>query len=56
VEDLLSTRDKVRPKKFVHLSRRHVHAAVNPLERITIRGPQEKSAASESSSRDAAAV
>ena len=41
---------------YVHLSRRHLHAAVNPLERITIRGPQEKSAVPESSSRDAAAV
>jgi integrase/recombinase XerD len=41
---------------YVHLSRRHLHAAINPLERITIRGPQEKSAVPESSSRDAAAV
>lgn len=29
---------------YVHLSRRHLHAAVNPLERITIRGLQEKPA------------
>jgi integrase/recombinase XerD len=41
---------------YVHLSRRHLHAAVNPLERITIRGTQEKSAVPENGSRDAAAV
>lgn len=41
---------------YLHLSRRHLHAAVNPLERITIRGPQEKSAVPESGSRDPAAV
>jgi integrase/recombinase XerD len=41
---------------YLHLSRRHLHAAVNPLERITIRGVQEKPAAPESSSRGAAEV
>jgi site-specific recombinase XerD len=32
---------------YVHLSRRHLHAAVNPLEQITIRGFQEKPAGPE---------
>lgn len=41
---------------YVHLSRRHLHAAVNPLERITIGRRQEQPAAPESNSRDAAAV
>jgi hypothetical protein len=27
---------------YLHLSRRHLHAAVNPLEQITIRGFKEK--------------
>ena len=29
---------------YLHLSRRHLHAAVNPLERITIRRFNEKPA------------
>ena len=36
---------------YLHLSRRHLHAAVNPLERITIRGFQEKPAESEERGR-----
>jgi len=36
---------------YLHLSRRHLHAAVNPLERITIRGFKEKAAESEESGR-----
>ena len=36
---------------YLHLSRRHLHAAVNPLERITIRGSREAPAESEESGR-----
>jgi site-specific recombinase XerD len=36
---------------YLHLSRRHLNAAVNPLERITIRGFKEKPAESEESGR-----
>jgi integrase/recombinase XerD len=42
---------------YVHLSRRHLHAATNPLERINVRGlPQTQTKPLENSSRDAAAV
>ena len=36
---------------YLHLSRRHLHAAVNPLERITIRGFREAPGESEESGR-----
>jgi hypothetical protein len=26
---------------YLHLSQRHLHAAINPLDQITIRGPHE---------------
>ena len=42
---------------YVHLSRRHLHAAVNPLERIHVPGlPQRPAAPVENSSRGTAAV
>ena len=42
---------------YVHLSRRHLHAATNPLERINIRDlPQTPAKPLENSSRDTAAV
>lgn len=42
---------------YVHLSRRHLHAAVNPLERIPVPGlPQTPSEPPESGSRGTAAV
>src|SRR5262252_1353073 len=42
---------------YVHLSRRHLHAAVNPLEQINVPGlPQTPSKPSEDSSRGTAAV
>ena len=42
---------------YVHLSRRHLHAAVNPLERINVPGlPQTPPEPAENSSRDAAAI
>jgi integrase/recombinase XerD len=45
------------PTLYVHLSRRHLHAAVNPLERINLPGlPQTGPEPPEDSSRDAAAV
>jgi hypothetical protein len=36
---------------YLHLSRRHLHAAVNPLEQITIRGFKEKPALSPENSQ-----
>ena len=42
---------------YVHLSRRHLHAAANPLERINIPGlPQTPSEPAENNRRDATAV
>jgi hypothetical protein len=42
---------------YVHLSRRHLHAAVNPLERINILGlSQTPSEPAENKGRDAAAI
>jgi len=42
---------------YVHLSRRHLHAAVNPLERINIPGlPQTLPEPVESNRRDEATV
>ena len=42
---------------YVHLSRRRLHAAVNPLERINVPGlPQTPSEPPENGSRDTAAV
>jgi integrase/recombinase XerD len=42
---------------YVHLSRRHLHAAVNPLERINVTGlPQTPAEPVENSSRGTAAV
>jgi integrase/recombinase XerD len=42
---------------YVHLSRRHLHAATNPLERINVPGvAQTPTKPLENSSRDTAAV
>jgi hypothetical protein len=42
---------------YVHLSRRHLHAAVNPLERINIPGlPQTPPEPAENNRRDEATV
>ena len=41
---------------YVHLSRRHLHAAVNPLERINVPGLSQPAEPAESSSRGTAAV